>query len=128
MRNEYYGPGALEDAMEEEREAALGKGETPRPWRLYACKEMEMTLDAERIIEDAWDDLHDDTWDDLHDDAWDQVIHAAPDLQRLLDAWLKENKPTTTNYADFATRVVLVKSKRRRGRDERVREGGKPRC
>jgi hypothetical protein len=61
--------------------------EDTRP-RVYACFERKMSLDAERLVENALEDMHEDAYDELAP-GW------CAELQQALDAWVEKHSPVT---------------------------------
>lgn len=68
--------------------------------RVYGTSETKIAMDADNIIENACEDLHDDADDNLDRD----------ELQELLDKWCKDNESVTLTYwMDYGTGIVLTK-------------------
>jgi len=69
--------------------------------RVYGTQEMELSIDASDVIENACSDLHEDARDNIS-------VQEEKSLQILLDQWCEENKQgTKTYYADYSVGILL---------------------
>lgn len=69
--------------------------------RVYGTQEMDLSMDADDIIENACSDLHEDARDNIS-------VQEEKSLQILLDQWCEENSAgTTTYYADYNVGILL---------------------
>lgn len=59
------------------------------PKVLWNCKEVKMTIDADWIIENVCEELHEDARDNISDEK---------ELQEFLDKWCEKQTGTTTYY------------------------------
>jgi len=91
------------DAWDNEHEP-----DEPRPEYVWPTEESRMELDAERIVEDACDDLD--------EDAYDRVSSDIPELQGYMDKWLDAHG--TSSYVESHRAKVRVPWERYR-EDER---------
>jgi hypothetical protein len=62
-----------------------------KPQYVWGTKSINLTLDADSILENACEDLHDEAWNRIEDKK---------ELQEFLSMWSKKQKGTTTYYSD----------------------------
>ena len=67
---------------------------------LWNCKEVKMTIDADWIIENACEELHEDARDNISDEK---------ELQEFLDKWCEKQTGTTTYYPYYKEYVKAKK-------------------
>ena len=72
------------------------------PKVLWNCKEVKMSIDADSIIENACDDLHEDALDAIS-------YEDKQELQDLLDEWCAKQTGTTTYYPCYKEYVRVQK-------------------
>jgi len=70
------------------------------PKVLWNCEEIKMSLDAESIIENACDELHDDARENICDEG---------ELQEFLNKWCEKQTGTTTYYPYYREYVKVRK-------------------
>lgn len=70
------------------------------PKILWNCSETKMSLDADSIIENACDELHEDARDNIADEK---------ELQDFLDKWCEKQTGTTTYYPCYKEYVRVEK-------------------
>lgn len=70
------------------------------PKVLWNCKEVKMSIDADSIIENACDDLHEDARDNITDEK---------ELQEFLDKWCEKQSGTTTYYPSYKEYIRVQK-------------------
>lgn len=70
------------------------------PKVLWNCSETKISLDADSIIENACDELHEDARDNISDEK---------ELQDFLDKWCEKQTGTTTYYPDYKKYVRVEK-------------------
>lgn len=70
------------------------------PKVLWNCKEIKISIDADSIIENACDDLHEDARDNISDEK---------ELQEFLDKWCEKQSGTTTYYPSYKEYVRVQK-------------------
>lgn len=72
------------------------------PSFLVVCEERMIFIDANMIVEDACEELH--------EDAYDQISYEnIKELQELLDAWCKKQTGTITYYPGYEECVKVEK-------------------
>ena len=70
------------------------------PKVLWNCEEIKISMDADSIIENACEELHEDARDNISDEK---------ELQEFLDKWCKKQTGTTTYYPCYKEYVRVKK-------------------
>lgn len=70
------------------------------PKVLWNCSETKISLDADSIIENACEELHEDARDNISDEK---------ELQDFLDKWCEKQTGTTTYYPNYKEYVRVEK-------------------
>lgn len=70
------------------------------PKVLWNCEEVKISIDADSIIENACDELHEDARDNISDEK---------ELQEFLDKWCEKQIGTTTYYPCYKEYVKVKK-------------------
>lgn len=70
------------------------------PKVLWNCEEVKMSIDADSVIENACDDLHENAIDNVSDEK---------ELQEFLDEWCAKQTGTTTYYPVYKKYVRVQK-------------------
>ncbi len=70
------------------------------PEVLWVCSKAEISIDADSIIENACDELHEDARDNISDEK---------ELQEFLDKWCEKQTGTTTYYPCYKEYVKVKK-------------------
>lgn len=72
------------------------------PEILWLCDDVNISMDADSIIESACDELHEDADDNIS-------YEDRKELQKFLDAWCKKQTGTTTLYPNYKKYVRVKK-------------------
>ena len=70
------------------------------PKVLWNCEEVKISMDADSIIENACEELHEDARDNISDEK---------ELQEFLDKWCAKQTGTTTYYPCYKEYVKVQK-------------------
>lgn len=68
-----------------------------RPERLWVCSAAEIALDADSIVENACEELHEDAYENCDTNS----------LQKLLNSWCEKQSGTTTYYPCYKEYVTI---------------------
>ncbi len=72
------------------------------PEVLWLCNNVDISMDADSIIENACEELHEDAEENITDDD-------RKELQELLDSWCRKQTGTTTLYPNYRKYVRVRK-------------------
>jgi hypothetical protein len=69
--------------------------------KVFACDEVQISFDAESVIDNACSDLHEDAYDQIPAEAFEE-------MQAFFDKWAEKYGKPTTSYSPDYKRLIVV--------------------